>query len=493
MHACKLDQPVFVGATEFEFEETEDGFFVHHFVISNKVNANNWMVTSDANRLDGKDFEGKPDIVFINEKGQRDHTTGRTKEESLKVQEPFRKGTIKKIKGTDTGRKLTSSALIEDEDTKAKIRSGEIKFVSPAIFPKSLEDVEIVKTGPNTHIHIVHRYNALHVAFVDDPAYGIEAAVGPTCEGNGKDCLIKLQQIQAGIGDDEVDPLREIKLVKIKTSKCSKTGNLIFEMPAGELSEEVSKCLSQKLSPGEEPTDQDLAICFDEAREKLKKSKAKESKQATTNSNKDEKYSSNSKMTLTDEERDEKIKTLESKAQEVEKELKVARKAQEEEKKEKEAQEQEDKDKQAQEDEDKKEGKKGRKGRKGQDEMTEDEKKEEAKRAQEEEKKKEDEMTAKIAKELSVKIPLVKEYVAAKVDQKGLDAKAAKELEDKMLNASVEEIQEKLDDIGTFAAMKKSQDGLESPVGYGANTGYVASKYEDMSDADLEKAAEIDA
>ena len=492
MHSCKLDQPVFVGATEFEFEETEEGFLVHTFVISNQVNANNWMVTNDANRQDGKDFEGKPDILFINEKGIKDHTTGKTKEESLRVQEPFRKGTIKKIKGTDVGRKLTATSKIDDEKTKQLIRSHDVRFVSPAIFPKSLEDVEIVRTGPDTHIHIIHRYDALHVAFVDEPAYGIDAAVGPICEGNVKDCMIRLQQIQAGIGDDEVEPLREVKLV---TSKCTKTGNLIFELPAGELNDLVSKCLSDKLGPGVEPTPEDLAICFSEAREMLKKSKAKESKQATTKSNKDGKYS---KGTLGNEEEKDKetIAKLKAKAQEVEEEIKGLKKSNEELTEEKKKT--EETAKKAEEEEKKKteEARKSGKGKKAED-MTEEEKKaaqdeEEEKKAQEDEKKEKD-IVAKVASEMSIKSPLVEKYIQAKTAQKGLDEKAQSELRIKMLSASVEDIESKIDDIGAFAGLSKLANGKESPIGQGGVPGdgsYSAStKYDDLSGEDLEEAA----
>ncbi len=484
MHSCKLDQPVFVGATEFEFEETEDGFFVHTFVISNQVNANQWMVTNEANRKDGKTFEGKPDILFINDKGIKDHTTGKTEEESLRVQEPFRKGTIKKIKGTDVGRKLTATSIIEDEKTKQLIRAGDVRFVSPAIFPKSLEDVEIVRTGPDTHIHIVHRYNALHVAFVDEPAYGVDALVGPTCEGNGKDCMIRLQQIQAGIGDQEVEPLRTIPLVKIKTSKCSETGNLILEMPAGPLNDCVTQILSDKLGPGEDPTDQDLAIAFSECREKLNKSKAKESKLATNDSNKDAKGSTDIKM-ATEEEKDREIAALKSKAQEVEEEIKGLKKSNEElteEKKKEEA-------KRAQEDEDKKEeARRSRRGKKGE-ELTEDEKKaqeEDEKKEAAEDEKKEEQLTSKIASQLSIKIPLVQQYVAAKIQQKGLDEKEATALRETLLKASVDVIKSKLDDIGTVYVGTKNSH--ESEIGYGAES-FTASKYDNISDKELEEKA----
>lgn len=487
MTTCNLQKPIFIAATKFTFKETKEGFFTEAFLINDRLNANNWMVTAEANRLDGQDFVGKPDIVFLNDKGQRDHTTGETLEKSLDAQEPFRKGTMMSVKGTDTGRKLTTVSKVEDKDTQRKIKSHDIQYVSPAIFPRSLEDVEVVQTSPTTHIHIVHRYHALHRAYVDEPAYGTsEATVGLTCEGNSKECLIKLQQVQAGIGDDEIGPLRKIPLI---ISKCSETGNLIVEYKSSELTDEVSKCLSEKLKPGEDPTDQDLAICFSESREKLKKSKAK----VVTLSSKNVQIvakQTTGKMG-NEEETEKRLENLKSQIEKVEEKVKEALKGQtetdEEKKESKKAQEKEEEEKQA---------KARAKAKHSQEEeMTEDEKKD-AKIAQEKEEEKEaqekeDEMTSKIASVLSAKIPLVETYVAAKVAQKGLDQKAASELREKMLKASVEEIQEKLDDIGNYVAVTQ-KSANESQIGYFPQGQFSASTG-NLDDKTTEELLELDA
>ena len=134
MHQCKLEKPIFIAASKFTFKETDEGFFIETFLISNRINANGWMITADANKQDGKTFEGRPDIVFFNEKKQRDHTVGDTLESSLKVQEPFRKGTMLKVLGTDTGKKLTSVDKIDDKDTIGKIKSRSL-FCSSKITP----------------------------------------------------------------------------------------------------------------------------------------------------------------------------------------------------------------------------------------------------------------------------------------------------------------------------------------------------------------------
>ena len=99
---CNLMQPVFIAVEEIEFEENEDGFFVPGHLISDRLNANGWMVTKEANRLDGQTFVGRPDIEFFNSDGERDHTTGDTFEESLKNQEPFKVGVMRKMESTKT-------------------------------------------------------------------------------------------------------------------------------------------------------------------------------------------------------------------------------------------------------------------------------------------------------------------------------------------------------------------------------------------------------
>jgi len=141
-------------------------------------------------------------------------------------------------------------------------------------FPRSINDVEIIERPEGGHIHKVHRYLPLHYAFVDEPAYEGDAAITDVCEG--ADCLIKLAKkaVTDGIGQDEINPLRTIPIIRV--SRCSKTGKINVSVAGDdELSKLVSECLSNKLGEGEEPTDQELAICFSEARKKLKTNNSK--------------------------------------------------------------------------------------------------------------------------------------------------------------------------------------------------------------------------
>jgi len=312
MSNCKL-QALYFAATEFEVLdefEGEQGTFIKSFLINSKLNLNDWEVTEEANRLDGPDFKGMPGIEFFN-KGRRDHTVGNTYAQALHLQTPHAKAIIRKVLGTETGEKLTQISRVFDEEIIKKLRNHEIKFVSPAIFPRSIDDVEVIERPEGGHIHRVHRYLPLHYAFVDEPAYGTDdAKITDICDG--PDCLIKLEKAATeGIGQDDIDPLRTIPIIRV--SKCSKTGKINVTVAGDDkLSELVSECLSKKLEEGEEPTDQELAICFSEAKEMLKsinsqiaESKKVDKKMGNEDITTDEKKKLEARLSAIEDEREE--------------------------------------------------------------------------------------------------------------------------------------------------------------------------------------------
>jgi len=194
---CSISKPIFLTARKFEVVKEykgAKGFFIKTFLIDSTTNLNDWEVTARANMLDGGTFIGRPGILFEKD-GRRDHTSGTTLESSLAAQKPFRKADILEVGGTKDGIRLTQVSEITDRETQRLIENHDIEFISPAIFPKSLDDVEIIPVSDEKHIHRVHRYDGLHYAFVDDPAYGPKANIETFCKGES--CLIKLQQQQA--------------------------------------------------------------------------------------------------------------------------------------------------------------------------------------------------------------------------------------------------------------------------------------------------------
>lgn len=429
---CKL-QPVLFTATKFTVLDEFDGkkgLFLRGFLVNNKMNQNGWMVTNQANIEDGKTFLGRPDIEFFNN-GKRDHTVGDTFEESLKIQEPFTKGTILKIIDVDgKGTKLEAISEITDTETKKNIRAGDVLYYSPAIFPRSLRDVEIIPTGPSTHMHIIHRYKGLHRALVDDPAYGkIDAKIGPLCDGTSGECMVKLAQLKAGIGDDEVKPIREEKIINVK--KCDKTGNIIFE-----------------LKQGQDITDEQLDIALSEAKKQLKNSKQ-------VNSNISNYSTSNNKMD-TEEEREKEIAKLSAQVDELVEDKKETAK----------------KSKKAEVEEEEKKKEEAKKG--GNEEITE-EKKEEGmkgkKGAEEEKDKKIEEQSARIAVlEDEQKIPFIDKYIAAKSQMPGFDEAQIETIKTEMEKASLSDVKLRWEEVEPFVSalqISKPETKQESKYVYG--------------------------
>lgn len=421
MSNCKL-QTLYFAATKFEILdefEGEKGTFIKSFLINDKLNLNDWEVTAKANREDGQDFIGKPGIEFFKD-GRRDHTVGNTYNEALNLQEPWTKAIIRKVLGTETGERLAQVSRVFDDDIIKKIRNKEIEFVSPAIFPRSVDDVEIIDKPDGGHIHRVHRYRALHYAFVNEPAFGPEAKIEEICEG--PDCLLRLSKASKNI-----PPI-------IRVAKCTVTGKTTVQISgATELSKLVSECLSNKLGDGEEPSDKDIAICFSESRDKMKKGITSQiAKPETTN----KKMPGND---FTDDDKKkldaavQKIAELEDKDKKREEEAKKAKNAAEDEKnKDKEVKENTG----AEDDKTDDEKKDAKKGKKGNEEIT----------------KKEKELNSKLAQLTKIaNTPIIAAYLKAR-KMIGDSEDKMNETKTAMLKASVEENQGRLDEIKPFLA-----------------------------------------
>ena len=480
MSNCKL-QALYFATTEFEVLdefEGEQGTFIKSFLINNKLNLNDWEVTEEANRLDGPDFKGMPGIEFFN-KGRRDHTVGNSYTQALHLQMPHEKAIIRKVLGTETGEKLTQISRVFDKEIIKKIRNHEIKFVSPAIFPRSIDDVEVIQRPEGGHIHRVHRYLPLHYAFVDEPAYGTDdAKITDICDG--PDCLIKLEKASAniptdGIGQDEINPLRKIPIIRI--SKCNKTCQINVTVEChDDLSKLVSECLSKKLGEGQEPTDQELAICFSEAREKLnginsdiEQSKKHGKKMGNVDITEDEKEKLEARLTALEDDKEEREEETAKKAKA--KRAKAKRAAETEDNHEEDMLETAVDDDDMTEEEKQEARRKAKKGKK-------------AKRAvdDDEESEKEKEQTAKIATLTKiVNMPIIDKYLAAR-KMIGDDDEKLELTKTAMLKASVEDNQTKLDEIQPFLAQISFNTDAEQksattkfPMGLGSDSQFSGS------------------
>jgi hypothetical protein len=207
----------FASFEPFEiFEEFNGvpGTYIKSFLISDKINLNNWQATHEANISNLTSFIGRPGIHYINpENGKRDHTGATTKEKSLQIQELYRAASIIAVGSDIATRKHWQMSLMIDDEISAKIRSKEIQWISPSIWPKE-DAVEQIQTTEGKTIDVVHDYEGLHYAFVDEPAFDDDAAISSFCDGTTKACQLELAKFNAAI--DNVGPITEdrIKLPK---------------------------------------------------------------------------------------------------------------------------------------------------------------------------------------------------------------------------------------------------------------------------------------
>jgi len=289
----------FAALQEFDvFEEFngEKGKYLKSFLISDKVNLNDWQATHEANIMNLDDAIGRPGIHYINAEGKRDHTGATTKKKSLQIQELYRAASILAVGSDMATRRMWQVSKIINNKVAKLIEAGEIKFISPSIWPKE-NAVELIPKTDGGETSIVHDYDWLHYAFVDEPAYGDEASIKSFCDGTSKDCMLELSKFNASIS--EIEPLVEHKIKIPDTSKKSqntsdKTNSNNSKTMATE--EELQKQL------------QESKKALKAAEEELQKLKEKEAKRAQEEEEpEEEKTSKKSKKAEEVEEDKEKV------------------------------------------------------------------------------------------------------------------------------------------------------------------------------------------
>ena len=212
------------ASSEIELLDEWDGRkgrFVKTFGINDKRNKNGWRATWEGIKKNMHTFlddGGRPGIEYVSCDGtvcDLDHTDGTTKQISIDVQEPFRVTNLMDFTfDDDTHTAFLIHEVLSDE-TWEKLRDGRLKFVSPSLWPKS-GGFEIIGEMPNGLPKLdVWDWDALHTAFVNNPAFGDEARVTAMCEG--ENCHMRLltaRQLSAEtVGDDGLDPLRQIPIL----------------------------------------------------------------------------------------------------------------------------------------------------------------------------------------------------------------------------------------------------------------------------------------
>ena len=207
-------------------------FFIKFFLLDDSLNLNRWGVTQASILRRVSSFLGKP---FIR-RSDFGHTKARDGDDLLRKQDKDKVGTIIDVGIEDTTGKAFGIAEV-DQETYNITKSGEARFVSPAIV---FHDHDLITQGGK---EVVTDWIGAHVALVKDPAFGIaKAQIKGTCAGTNQECLVRLQLVQA-------NTVRIGTMLHFTASPC------------------MEKCLHDKKEKGIPIDDQALAICLSECGE----------------------------------------------------------------------------------------------------------------------------------------------------------------------------------------------------------------------------------
>lgn len=266
--AISLDAPV----TSFDILDNyqgREGKFIKGFLLNTKRNKNGWMVSWDSILKMASDFINHPGIYYEVNPDDPDHTDGTTYRENMSNQENYRVVNIVDVSLDEATQTLNYVGEILDEEFEALWESGKINMTSPAVWPEEMEQVGTMENG--RPMLDVSKWRALHIAYINDPAYGDDAVTLATCDGDGQSCKIRLSAKNNPCGlcaQNDLAPLMEVPIIRKKLNSTY-TPKRIAEIHSeyAAMTAQDNNCVSNKLkiimedNPGMEK-DQQLAISY---------------------------------------------------------------------------------------------------------------------------------------------------------------------------------------------------------------------------------------
>ena len=173
----------------------QPGLYLKTFALNTKRNKNGWRVTWDSIKKNIGDFIGMPGILYnkcIGTVCDLDHTEGTTYEASVEAQKDYI--TTQIIDYTLDEQNETGYVIHKvndpDGDFAKQVMGGEIKYVSPSVWP--IQGSYDVNGTTDNGLPMIDAYDwkPIHIAFVNDPAFGDDAKITATCEG--QNCQMRL-------------------------------------------------------------------------------------------------------------------------------------------------------------------------------------------------------------------------------------------------------------------------------------------------------------
>ena len=274
------------------------GRFVRTFAIDTTRNKNKWRVTWDSIVKNIETAIGYPGIEFMKcEDGEcdLDHVEAETFKGLVEKQKPYKRATTIDYVLDEINLSADTIDEVHDDEFWEKLQSGEIKYVSPLIWPYS-GGYEVIGYDEFTGQKIIDAWDWhwVHKAYLTkDPAFGTEKAnIKAMCEGDN--CQMQMlsakQLIDISLHHNTSPPQKEFPMI------VKHQGHLHYLSA----SEKVQEIITKKKEDGIKIDDKIIAAAYSEAGES---NKAKSSfKTCTCNSK---------QLTMSAEET--KIKELEAK------------------------------------------------------------------------------------------------------------------------------------------------------------------------------------
>lgn len=174
-------------------QEKDSSLWLKVFLIDSSSNQNDWKASEEHIKKNVQNFVGKPFVLTSDKKhpdfvkegvvfGKGDETLNQI----LTAQSKYKIGEIKKVE--QSGSQYHAYIQISDPKIIESFKQGNIpKFVSPSVF-----DPNATPDGNN-----MGDFSPLHIAAVDEPAYGLKAYVRGACEGDSGKCVNELKEAAA--------------------------------------------------------------------------------------------------------------------------------------------------------------------------------------------------------------------------------------------------------------------------------------------------------
>jgi len=197
--------------------EGRTGKFIKGFLLNDKRNKNGWKVDWESIKKYASDWINHPGIYYVTY-GEPDHTDGETYRENMSNQESYRVVNIVSVIPDELTHTLNYVGEIIDAEFEQEWNAGNINMTSPGIWPEEMETVGKMENGrPKLD---VTKHRALHVAYINEPAYGSDAYTIATCDGDGEACRIRLSaKTDDGVcmglcAQNDLAPLQEVPLIR---------------------------------------------------------------------------------------------------------------------------------------------------------------------------------------------------------------------------------------------------------------------------------------